>query len=257
MLSYKELESIAELKRLPLINAEKDYLQEIVLFSIYSNLGRELVFKGGTCLYKIYKLDRFSEDLDFTLAGKVDIKKVAEKIIRDLELINIKGKVKEIKKYANQINVRLLFNGPLYKGSRETQCFILLNISLKEKIILEPKKEKITSFYKEISNFEVFAMHEQEILAEKIRAVMAREKPRDIYDLWFLLSKKNLSFNLKVINKKLKLCSLKFDLKKFIECLDKKENLWKLDLKNLIIGELPEFSLARRGILDALKGLKS
>ena len=60
MLGTEELEDIARLKRLSLINAEKDYLQDILLFSIYSIVGRELVFKGGTCLYKIYKINRFS-----------------------------------------------------------------------------------------------------------------------------------------------------------------------------------------------------
>ncbi len=60
MLSLKELEDSARLKRLSLINAEKDYLQEVILSSIYSFVGRELVFKGGTCLYKLYKLNRFS-----------------------------------------------------------------------------------------------------------------------------------------------------------------------------------------------------
>jgi predicted nucleotidyltransferase component of viral defense system len=63
MLNYEELENIAKLKRLSLKNGEKDYLQDLLLFIIYSNVGEELIFKGGTCLYKIYKLNRFSEDL--------------------------------------------------------------------------------------------------------------------------------------------------------------------------------------------------
>ena len=106
MLSYEELENIARLKRLSVINAEKDYLQDLILFSIYSIVGKELVFKGGTCLYKFYKLNRFSEDLDFTLTKKTDIKKTTDKIISDLMLLNISGKIKDIKEYSNQINVR-------------------------------------------------------------------------------------------------------------------------------------------------------
>lgn len=45
--------------------AEKDYFQEIILFILYREFGRELVFKGGTALTKCYGFDRFSEDLDF------------------------------------------------------------------------------------------------------------------------------------------------------------------------------------------------
>lgn len=236
MLSYNELENIARLKRLSLQNAEKDYLQNLVLFSIYSNIGNELIFKGGTCLYKIYKLDRFSEDLDFTLNGKIDIKEITGKIISDLLLLNIKGKIKEIKEYPNEINVRMLFNGPLYKGNKETQCFIPLNISLRENILLEPKKATISSFYKEIPFFEIFAMDEQEILAEKIRAILMRDKARDIYDLHFLFQLTN--FNISLTNKKLSIHNKKFDKNEFIKKLNKMKTLFYIDLKSLLNKEL-------------------
>src|SRR3989344_500238 len=143
MLAYNELENIARLKRLSLTNAEKDYLQDVMLFSLYSNVGKELVFKGGTALYKTYKLNRFSEDLDFTLNHKIDIEKINGKVISDLMLLNIKGKIKESKEFSGEINVRFLLNGPLYRGSKETQCFIPLNISKREHTVLEPKKESV------------------------------------------------------------------------------------------------------------------
>ncbi len=242
MLSYKELESIAKLKRLSTINAEKDYLQDLVLFSLYSKIGKELVFKGGTCLYKIYKLNRFSEDLDFTMAKKADIKKLANTIISDLSLLNITGKVKEVQHYRNEINVRLLFNGPLYKGSKETRCFIPLNISLKEKVLLEPRKESIMPIYKEIPTFELFAMQEKEILSEKVRAILTRMKPRDVHDLHFLAFKKNVGFDIALINKKLALYNIEFNGKDFAKRIEKMEGLWKTDLRSLLIGEPEEFS---------------
>src|SRR3989344_6486933 len=250
MLNYDELENIARLKRLSLKNIEKDYLQDLILFSIYSFIGKELVFKGGTCLYKLYKLGRFSEDLDFTLTKDIDIKKVCNKIVSDLSLFNIKSKIKEIKEYKNEINVRLLINGPLYKGSKETQCFIPLNISKKERLFLEPNKESVISIYKEIPNFEVFAMQEKEILAEKIRAVFTRLKARDIYDLWFLAERKNILFDLNLANKKLFLYNLKFDFKVFNDKVEKMKWLWEIDIKNLIIGEIPEFKHVKKRLLQ-------
>ena len=255
MLIHEELENLARLKRLSLVNIEKDYLQELILFSIYSIVGKELVFKGGTCLYKIYKLNRFSEDLDFTLTKKLDIKKLASKIASDLELLNIKCRIKEIKEYRNEINIRLLLNGPLYKGSKETQCFIPLNISRKEQIILEPKRESIIPLYKEIPNFELFSMQEKEILAEKVRAIFTRQKPRDIYDLLFLIVKKKIIPNKNLINKKLALYSTEFDFKEFREKMEMMKNLWQIDLKNLIIGELPEFDKIKKEISQKFKDL--
>ena len=106
MLDYKGLEYVSMLKRLSLMNTEKDYLQDLMLFSIYSHIGRELIFKGGTCLYKIYKLGRFSEDLDFTLNKRIDIKEISKKIVSDLDLLGIKSKIKEIKEYKNELNIR-------------------------------------------------------------------------------------------------------------------------------------------------------
>ena len=250
MLNYEELENIARLKRLSLANVEKDYLQNLILFSIYSQVSKELVFKGGTCLYKIYKLDRFSEDLDFTLNGKTDAEKIANKIISDLLLLNIKGKIKEIKEYGNEINVRLIFNGPLYKGGKETQCFIPLNISLKEQVLIDPKGENIVSLYKEIPNFMVFAMHEKEILAEKVRAIFSRQKPRDVYDIWFLLEK-NVNFDIELINKKLALYKFKFNMNEFKSRIEKVKGFWQTDLKNLITREL-EFEKAKREILKKI-----
>ncbi len=253
MLSYEELENIAKLKRLSLINAEKDYLQELILFSIYSHVGGELIFKGGTCLYKIYKLNRFSEDLDFTLIKRLEIKKLIKKIVSDLMLVNIKTKIKEIKEYKNEINIKLILNGPLYKGGKETQCFIPLNISKKEQVLVKPKKESIISLYKELPNFELFMMEEKEILAEKVRTVFTRTKPRDIYDLWFLLAKKNINFDFQLINKKLALYNLKFDLKEFKSRVREIEGLWEIDLKNLIIGELPEYNKIKKELFEKLK----
>ena len=95
---------------------------------------------GMNCLYKINKLNRFSEDLDFTLAKKIDIEKLANKILANLMLLNIKGKIKEINKYDREINVRLLLNGPLYRRVKEAQCYIPLNISLREQPAYEPNK---------------------------------------------------------------------------------------------------------------------
>src|SRR3989344_3806293 len=123
MLSLIELEDTAKLKRLPITSAEKDYLQEILLFSI-------------------------------------------------------KGKIKEINKYDREINVRFLLNGPLYRGVKEAQCYIPLNISLREQPVYEPNKINFISLYKEIPNFDIFSMQEKEILAEKIRAIFTRIKPR-------------------------------------------------------------------------------
>jgi len=51
-------------------------------------VGTELVFKGGTALWFFYGLNRFSNDLDFTLAGKVDLDRLMERVRRGFEILN-------------------------------------------------------------------------------------------------------------------------------------------------------------------------
>jgi len=53
---------------------EKNYIQLLILKSVYSICSRELVFKGGTALTFFYNLNRFSEDLDFTLTKSFNFK---------------------------------------------------------------------------------------------------------------------------------------------------------------------------------------
>ncbi|MEK6933539.1 MAG: nucleotidyl transferase AbiEii/AbiGii toxin family protein [Nanoarchaeota archaeon] len=225
-------------------------------FSIYSHIGKELVFKGGTCLYKIHKLNRFSEDLDFTLTKRFDVRKLIDFITTDFKLLNINCKIKEIKEYQKEINVRLLFNGPLYKRSKETQCFIPLNISLREQVE-EAEKSSIYSFYREIPNFEVFSISEREILAEKVRAIFTRQKPRDIYDLFFLLMEKNMEIDKNIIDKKLKLYNIDFEYRKFLDRIGMMKGLWESDLKNLVIGTLPLFNNIKKYLHEKFLVLKS
>ncbi len=62
-------------------NSLKEYLQDVTLSIIYndSNL-KDLIFYGGSCLRKIYGLNRLSEDLDFESVEKIDVEFVAKKI---------------------------------------------------------------------------------------------------------------------------------------------------------------------------------
>ncbi len=70
MINKETLSEFANFKSLQPKLAELDYFQDIALFNISREFGDKLVFKGGTCLYKVYQLNRFSEDLDFSATHK-------------------------------------------------------------------------------------------------------------------------------------------------------------------------------------------
>ena len=88
----------------------------------------------------------------------------------------------------------------------------------------------------------------EEILAEKYRAIINRQKGRDLYDFLFIL-KKNVKFNIKLINNKLKFYNEKYNPEEFIEKVKKWNNK---DLDNDIRKFLP---LKDRSIIPEIKNL--
>ena len=71
-------------------NALKEIIQEIVLLGLWrSKFYEKAVFYGGSALRILHKLDRFSEDLDFSLIqpeNTLDIKKYLDAVKAELEL---------------------------------------------------------------------------------------------------------------------------------------------------------------------------
>jgi len=240
MISKSELTRISEIKHLTIRSVEKDYLLELLLY-ILSDDRRSLVFKGGTALYRFYNLNRFSEDLDFDVVGKrFDTDKMIKKIIRNLEVTGMQRTIFEKTEHGNETNIRFAIRGPLYDGSKNSMSRVSINISKRERPI-SPLEKLLVTTYPEIPSFELSVLDVEEIAAEKIRCILTREKPRDIYDLWFL-SKKNITIDTSLVNKKLRIYRLTFNYKKFIEKVNEKRNMWKRDLQDLIIGTLPEFN---------------
>ncbi|MEK6938818.1 MAG: nucleotidyl transferase AbiEii/AbiGii toxin family protein [Nanoarchaeota archaeon] len=247
MIKREELLRLASLKGLPPRFAELDYLQDIALLGIYREFGNKLVFKGGTCLYKLYQLNRFSEDLDFTAEKGFKPKDFFVHLPYIFSLFNINCSVK-VEPFQHSINVYLEINGPLYDGRKESRSRLVLNISSREKVFFPPRRIPYISLYQEVRPFDLYVMEEKEILAEKVRAVHQREKARDVYDIWYLLTVKKVPVDLKLVQKKLLYINLKFSQNTFLKKVQEKKNSWQIDLSALISGQLLPFSQAEEEI---------
>jgi len=239
MLPKSEITKVAEKKHLSQRNAEKDYLLELLLY-VTSDQRKDLVFKGGTALYKFYNLNRFSEDLDFDVIGKrFNVSALIATILRHLELTGMGRTLYEKANYKNETNVKFSVRGPYYDGNKNSMSRVTLNLSKRERPLLIQDKFLTTS-YPDIPSFELSVLSDTEIAAEKIRCIMTRDKPRDIYDLWFLYKRGTL-LDLSLINKKLKLYGLTFTTEIFYKKIQEKRLMWARDLKDLLIGKLPDF----------------
>ena len=238
MITKEELKEIARFSHFKLYQQEKHYIQTIILNSIYSTINDELIFKGGTCLLFFYGLNRFSEDLDFTLKNEIDIKKIMTNLKKDLEALGLNHRISEIKENDISLSFKIGVEGPLFNKEIE-RCFVSIEISKREIVYNQIVKE-LKSPYGNILGFNINVMNEKEILAEKVRALMTRNTARDLYDLYFLLKNK-VTVELDLINKKLSYYNKKFNKKEFIDSIKAKKDIWFSELSPLIIGNLPEF----------------
>jgi predicted nucleotidyltransferase component of viral defense system len=204
-MQYREIVDIANTKGVPKEVIDKDWVLGHFLNAMFSfpDISENFVFKGGTCLKKIYFQDyRFSEDLDFTLIDKdfvIDsafvnkiISKVEQKSTAKLRLKHLKLQVHNNIPQGYEITIS--FWGANHKPNQKVlpvnrwQTKIKLDISFSETLVLSPEKKKILHPY---SDFEIIksivpAYPLDEVVAEKLRSLMQRNRPRGIYDLYFL-----------------------------------------------------------------------
>lgn len=235
-MNVDELKNYANVRGLNLGQAEKDYYQNIILFILYNKVSKELVFKGGTALAKCYNLNRFSEDLDFTVSKSNTF---TEYISNGLTEFNIIYSMKKITDSEGSKKYKIRLEGPLYKGLEKTLCGVTVDFSFREKILMEPNPITIGYHMDILPVFEVYAMKKEEIMAEKVRALMTRKSARDLYDLIFLINSGTVVPR-KIVEEKLKFCKIIFDEKALIDnCLSLK-GIWTSELKSLV-KSIPNF----------------
>ena len=205
MIDNETLKRIAKTKGINNIGfAEKDYFQEIVLLGI-SREAPGLVFKGGTSLYKLHGLNRFSSDLDFS--GKINeptARKIAQYITDfgyDTEVLT--------KTVKSGILITFVTQGFLFQGRLESFARVQMDVN-DVKVELDPVWPQFFSLYPDIPSYKLQAMALEEVAAEKVRALLVRTKARDAYDIWFILSK-DVTIDSALVRKKLRSYNLELN----------------------------------------------
>ena len=140
--------------------------QDIIVKTMYEVYER-CVLHGGTAIWRCYKGNRFSEDID------VYINKNPAKIKELFEKLEKKGFVIEKKKIgANSIFSTLKFDRTIV---RFEALFKTINASLKDYELCD-------------GNFiSVYCLEPEELIVEKINTYNKRLKIRDLYDIYYLL----------------------------------------------------------------------
>ena len=181
---------------------ERDYVLSWVLAGLYRQpgLAEWLVFKGGTALRKCYFPDyRFSADLDFTLrsslspdALRAEIETACRILTEEtgLELVPVDFRTLRDVPGEEAHQARIAYTGPLGRlGGQQPR--IKLDLTIYETLVVSPEWRPVYHPYSDAdrlsSSVLVYAL--DEMLAEKLRAMLRRARARDLYDVWQLFTR--------------------------------------------------------------------
>ena len=187
---------------LPLI--EKDYYLTLILSQVHE-LSEDLIFKGGTCLNKVYyAYYRLSEDLDFSMILP------QYEVTRGQRRKCIQPVKDRIRKFVEQFGMRIDDAGNpgrneskqyvyyfIYQSAlRSIETKIKFEIGLRFNPIAPVEKRQVQHVFLHpftgeplFDGGKVNCLSLNEIVSEKLRAAALRLKiaPRDFYDLDFIL----------------------------------------------------------------------
>ncbi|HIH16671.1 MAG TPA: nucleotidyl transferase AbiEii/AbiGii toxin family protein [Candidatus Diapherotrites archaeon] len=235
-----QLKRLAGKEGIPFGTIEKDYALTIILSRLgQQGFARDLFFKGGTAIKKIYFHDtRFSEDLDFTCQSTEAPKKLLqwlEKEITGKQIECIKfGEIKENEETTKSAKIRLA-----YSETSGHQTSIKFDLSLREQVLLPSQTTELLEEYDQPAS-KILPMDLTEIMAEKIRALLTRKLPRDLYDVWFL-AKRHVSIDATIVEQKLSYYGRKLDAQQINQVIQETRANWKTDLERLL-PKTPEYS---------------
>lgn len=187
---------------------ERDYLLSWILAGIsrVELLRNSLVFKGGTALKKCWFGDyRFSEDLDFSGISGVPTGEALEEAMKEScriaeQLLDEYAPIEIVcerygEKHPHPAGQEAFSFHARFPWQREPHTRVMVEISMDEKVLKPTPYRAIIHGYGETLEATVQAYSLEEIIAEKLRAILqhiemleargwSRSRARDYYDLW-------------------------------------------------------------------------
>lgn len=258
MLSKYQIRDIDDKK-----NAIKEIVQEVVLCGLSrGGFFREAAFYGGTALRIFYGLDRFSEDLDFSLVSQnpdFDLTKYFSYIENETKSLGLNFSVSEKEKTIDS-NVKSAF----LKGNTKEHILTFYeesndtNIINKEEVIKVKFEVDVnppsgatyeTKFGLLPSPYQVRLYDMPSLFAGKIHACLCRNwrtrvKGRDFYDYVFFLS---MGAKVNLVNLKAKLVQSKYIAEDYNLTIENLKTLLNERFSNM------DFAQAREDVLPFVR----
>ena len=206
----------------------KDYLLTRALYLMKDI--EDIYFKGGTALNKMFLSHaRLSEDIDLTITGQMD--KIKAQITKCLSADKRFGKVttdKDMTEFVRMVVPYTEF------GSSGT---IFVDLNAKAKLFMKPQEYPIAHYYPNIPKFSFRALDIHELIAEKMRATISRNKPRDHLDLYYII-KAGLPMDMKLVELKCKDADVPYDIEKMFNKAKTLHKRWFDDIEPLLVEQI-------------------
>ena len=251
--------------RIPETVIERDYVLAWFLTCMAGHRLRDcLAFKGGTALRRCW-IDgyRFSEDLDFTLTKDIGLDEILAGFseiygaVKSASGVQFDLDRKARRQGQNSHTFYLRYLGPLPAPND-----VKVDITISETICFPLQERPILRQFDEFDDLPdgptVLSYSLEEVIVEKIEALSnrARNEPRDLYDLWYLLN--HYDFWLPGMQPELE---EKFEFRsrsteEILQTIDKKEErlrrLWQERLAQQV-SDLPAYDRVFREVRRALR----
>jgi len=241
MLTTGELKGYAHMRRLRMVDQIwKDYLQDLALHILYRRTPG-LVLRGDTCIWKLYRGDRFSEDLD--MCARSVPKNVGEHIARELGFLGFNCSVHR-KRTKSMEFVKLSVVSPAHPRP------ITLEVEILESEECSARSSPATLYppYPDVPPIEMRVQGAEDVATDKVSAVFGRDKPRDVHDLFTLL-RQGTRLDMSEVERKVP----GFTSASFRRRMEEKRGDWRT-LEPLVVSKLPSLDEEIRYIMGALKG---
>ncbi len=205
MIGLREVQKLAYEQQVSEQSIERDYVLTWVLteLSRHPSFGTVAILKGGTALKKLFYPDwRYSEDLDFTLktpwnaeAIALAVQEVCMACLRSAGL-EVSIATEEPRHDGEQLRSMTIYIGPSRRTRRPRE--LKVDFTADEVIVAKPLKRPLNRMYSDEAKppCKILCYSLEEILAEKMRTILQRTEPRDLYDVWRLLKEHTQEMNL-------------------------------------------------------------
>ncbi len=179
MITQEQIIKFANQRQTTEINIIREYYQHLFLSYFYQQpQASNIYFKGGTALRLIYKSPRFSEDLDFSAdVSQKEIEQSLTVTLANIEKEGIVINLQEATSTSGGYLASILFQ-------KDPGVEIRIEISLRGGF----KKGELATINSDfVPSYTIFALTQDQLVDQKIEALLVRKKARDFYDLYFIL----------------------------------------------------------------------